>query len=206
MLDALNSILSLLLVAIGLYFAHNFRRQLALKVVDRRVESYSRLWAIMEVSGPWRAESGRGPMSGEERRELYGKMTRWYFGDGSGMLLMPVTRELYLNAKFNMICPDDELRLDLHRDALREFVPEESQRREDWRGELSMKQLSLLRAQMRADLQVFGLIYAGGLEPLDKAFLRMANVDLNKPPWTSPGSSRTRQFRLNDAQGNSSTP
>jgi hypothetical protein len=110
-LDTVNSYLSLLLIAIGLYLANNFRRQLQMKMVERRFEAYARLWALMKDSGPWRKEVGCDPMTLEEREELYDKMTNWYFGQGNGMLLTPVTRQLYLNAKFNMICENEYLRL-----------------------------------------------------------------------------------------------
>src|ERR671917_86006 len=82
-----NSLLNLLLVGAGIYLAHNLRRQLQLKVVDRRVESYARLWSLMEVAGPWRVEAGLGPMTPQERRELFDRMTGWYFDSGNGMLL-----------------------------------------------------------------------------------------------------------------------
>jgi len=60
-LTAANAVLNLALVAIGLYLANNLRRQLQLKVVDRRLESYSRLWAILRPAGPWRLELGGAP-------------------------------------------------------------------------------------------------------------------------------------------------
>jgi hypothetical protein len=75
LLTAANSALSLVLVAIGLYLANNLRRQLQLKVVDRRLESYSRLWAILRIAGPWRLELGGAPISAVERGELFDQMT-----------------------------------------------------------------------------------------------------------------------------------
>ena len=194
-LTAANAVLNLALVAIGLYLANNLRRQLQLKVVDRRLESYSRLWAILRPAGPWRLELGGAPMSAVERGGLFDQMTDWYFAEGNGMLLKPVTRELYLNAKFNMICKDKELRLDpaFSDDELAEkpIGPE----RDLWRGRLTMRQLSLLRAQMRNDVAVFGDLYQERLENEDKAFLRGAGVNLRDKPWKSARTGISRQFK-----------
>jgi hypothetical protein len=50
-LNTANNALNLLLVGIGLYLANNFRRQLHLKMADRRLEAYSRLWEVTKDSG-----------------------------------------------------------------------------------------------------------------------------------------------------------
>jgi hypothetical protein len=192
--NAVIGVLSLALVGIGLYLAHNLRRQLQLKMVDRRADAYSRLWEILKVSGPWRREIGRDPMSPEERRDLYGKMTDWYFGKGNGMLLPSVTRELYLNAKYNLICDEKDLRLILQPNDKSRTLFEQEREKAEWRGLLSMNQLSLLRAQMRTDLQVFGKVYSE-LDDLDRAFLRtVPRLDLNKKPWKSSGGPISREF------------
>lgn len=181
-LTVANSLLNLLLVGIGIYLAHNLRRQLQLKIVDRRLESYARLWGLMEVAGPWRVEAGLGPMTAQERRELFDRMTGWYFDSGNGMLLAATTRELYLNAKFNLICGDDELRPR----TLVSYLQGSAQEREQERGRLSMSQLSLLRAQMRYDLAIYGALYqTGALGAKDEIFLKEAGADLRKPPWRS---------------------
>jgi hypothetical protein len=184
-----------LLVAVGIYLANNLRRQLRLRIVDRQLESYTGLWALMEVSGPWRLETGFDPMSPQERRLLYDSMTDWYFGSGGGMFLGGETKELYLNAKYNLICADADLRPP----TISGRVPADPQVRERWRGSLSMSQLSLLRAQMRYDLAIYGLRYK--TEPLNEeetAFLRDADIDPRKKPWKSsrrvPGKDTVRGF------------
>jgi hypothetical protein len=48
-------------------------------MVDRRFESYSRLWELLEDTGPWRRDLGYRPIELEERKDLYNKMTDWYF-------------------------------------------------------------------------------------------------------------------------------
>jgi hypothetical protein len=137
---------------------------------------------LMEVAGPWRVEAGLGPMTSQERRELFDRMTGWYFDSGNGMLLAATTRELYLNAKFNLICGDGELRPR----TLVNYIQGSVQEREQKRGRLSMSQLSLLRAQMRNDLAIYGGLYqTGTLSAEDEIFLKEAGADLRKPPWKS---------------------
>jgi hypothetical protein len=111
-LKVLALVLNSLLVVVGLFLANNFRRQLLLKTVDRRADAYRRLWALMRVAGPWRVEAKRGLMTSAERWALYRRMSSWYFS-GDGMLLDEKTRDLYLNARFNLICDSDKLRLEL---------------------------------------------------------------------------------------------
>jgi hypothetical protein len=168
------------LAGVGIYLAHNLRRQLQLKIVDHRLNSYTLLWSLMERAGPWRIESGLRPISAEERKELYDNMTSWYYGSGNGMLLAPLTREIYLNAKFNLICPDERLRPH----SLIDFLSNDMDH-ERWRGSLSMSQLSMLRAQMRTDLAIYGLLYEA-TDPQDREFLMEAKADLRKPPWRQP--------------------
>jgi hypothetical protein len=178
--------ISSLLVVVGLYLAHNFRRQLQLKMADRRAEAYGRLWALMGVAGPWRVETGQGLMDETERRSLYHGMSSWYFS-GDGMLLQEKTRELYLNAKFNLVCDDHKLRLTLEtkedRDRLDAALKKRHDQLERWRSLLSMRQLSLLRTQMKSDLEIRGYTYQGDLTWLDIAFLKTARIDLGKRPW-----------------------
>jgi len=166
---------------------------------DRRskLESYTRLWALMEVAGPWKLESQLGPITPQERQELYDRMTDWYFGCGNGMLLDRTTREMYLTAKFNLICDDERLRpskLIKHR-------PQNSQERERWRGELSMSQLSLLRQSMRYDLAIYTHPYqTDPLQDAEKAFLNEAGVDLGKKPW-KPDTRSSQEGRSPRAFG-----
>ena len=181
-LQTTDTIFTIILSGVGLYLAYNLRRQLQLKIVDRRLESYASLWALMEVAGPWRIEAGLNPISVLERKELFDNMTNWYFGSGNGMMLAPTTRELYLNAKFNLICDDEKLRPD----TLIAFRPDDPHDRERWRGQMSMSQLSLLRAQMRYDLAIFGLLYqTDAFKSGEEEFLEEAGVNLRRRPWKS---------------------
>jgi hypothetical protein len=120
------------------------------------------------------------PISAKERKELYDNMTDWYFGCGNGMLLDRMTREIYLNAKFNLICEDEKLRPP----QLMNGRPQNLQEQGQWRGELSMSQLSLLRQSMRYDLAIYADPYqTGPLGDAEEMFLKEAGVDLGKKPW-----------------------
>jgi len=178
-LTAIIGLLNLVLVGVIGYLANNLRRQLHLKIVDRKLESYTRLWALMKEAGPWRLECGMGPISAQERKKLYDSMTDWYFS-GDGMLLDRTTREIYLNAKFNLICDDTDLRPT----ELIDGRPQNPQGQERWRAELSMKQLSLLRQSMRYDLAIYTDPYqTRPPEDPEKEFLKAAGADLGKKPW-----------------------
>src|SRR4051812_33138171 len=80
------------LTGIGLYLAHNLRRQQRLKVAEKRMESYGELWKLMEIARPSRLTAWErawessdplercGALTRDEARGLYGSMTHWYLG------------------------------------------------------------------------------------------------------------------------------
>ena len=109
-------------------------------------------------------------------------LTKWYYENGHGMYLSDKTRRLYLTAKDNLICPDDALKPPKLYDILKK-LPE--QNRIEKRGHLSIHQLSLLRARMRADLEVYSVLYFGDLQDEDKAFLEYCGENWHKKPWSS---------------------
>src|SRR5688572_343592 len=86
---------------VGLWLAHNYRRQVRLKLAERQVESYLRLWMLTGVGTPER----RTPMDAGERESLYQAMVRWYFDDGDGLFLSPRTRDLFVGVRSNLVCP-----------------------------------------------------------------------------------------------------
>jgi hypothetical protein len=89
--DWINIVVTLVLGAVGLYLAHSFRRQIQARVAEKRFESYGRLWAELKVASPLRRLTGEGPLSQDERRKLYDKLTDWYYDCGNGMLLSQQT-------------------------------------------------------------------------------------------------------------------
>jgi hypothetical protein len=156
---------------IGLYLTHSLRRQQRLRVAERRMASYQELWKLMEIARPTRLEEweAAGPLTREEARGLYASFTHWYFGAGHGMLLTETTKKLYLETKAS-----------LGRYAV--STDPDGQRA----GERAIQELSLLRQQMKLDLNIYGVSYFGDLDDEDKVFLRSAGINPRRwarPPW-----------------------
>jgi hypothetical protein len=206
--DAAGLVITTVLAVIGLYLAHSLRRQTSLKIAEQRIASYGELWKLMGVVRPTRltkaemsgvlatddARSEVGPLTRGEASSLYRAMTRWYFDAGNGMLLTDTTKWLYLEAK--------------HR--LGEFAAGDNP---EWEreGTRRISELSLLRLQMRSDLDIYGVSYFG--EPGgddDRAFLDAAGIDPTKwgrPPWHRRfGKHARRQARTISERGLHSSP
>jgi hypothetical protein len=77
---------TLVLTAIGLWFAHNYKRQLALKLSETRLKAYSCLWEISGVAAPTRLDGwgDDGYLQLNERRNMWAAMTDWYYTNGGG--------------------------------------------------------------------------------------------------------------------------
>ncbi|PWI13451.1 hypothetical protein DI272_04360 [Streptomyces sp. Act143] len=165
--------------SLGAHLAHDFRRQLDLKTAERRLQAYAALWALFRVASPTRTQ----PMDDAERYDLHQKVTDWYYADGNGMLLTDRTLMLYLKAKANLTCPVEEL----FPPSLRARAPKDPSVLAPWRGDLSQKQLSLLRTQMKVDLAIYGEVSAGSLSgrdhELERMFLEACGVELTEEPW-----------------------
>lgn len=73
---------AILLGLVGLWLANNYRRQIRLKLAERQVDSYIRLWKLTALATPDRTE----PLDHVERQKLYDEMVRWYFEDGDASL------------------------------------------------------------------------------------------------------------------------
>jgi hypothetical protein len=165
---------------IGLYLTHSLRRQQRLRVAEKRLDSYRDLWGLMAVARPTRLTEAdrKGPLTRKEAKDLYDDTTEWYFGNGNGMLLMDPTKMLYLNAK-------KELDKYAHGEG------------DDWRteGERVIRQLSLLRTQMKLDLDIYGHSYFDDeLNDDDRAFLRKAGIDPAR--WGRPSRLQMLRARL----------
>ena len=193
--DYLDIIVKLIIGLSGLYLANSFRRQIRQKTADGRTRAYSELWKLMEIANPhrvkdWHVGPLQGPLIYSERMELYSAFTGWYFIDGNGMFLGERTRRLYLLAKDNFICPDEELQPRNLFDILGlSTLPEE--KRLEKRGELSIRQLSLLRTRMKADLEVYGARFFDELLPEDLAFLKHCGENPRWKPWRRSPSQTT---------------
>ncbi|HEX2045452.1 MAG TPA: VOC family protein [Gaiellaceae bacterium] len=157
---------------VGLYLAHGFRRQQRLRIAEQRVDAYRKLWSHMLVARPSRLDppEHKPPLKPGEAAALHAEMTAWYFEGGNGMLLPHDTRELYLEAK-------DRLG--------RYALSGDGRPGREAEGRRRMRELSLLRSQMKNDLDIYGVFYFDSLDEGDREFLSAAGLDPDRwgRPW-----------------------
>jgi hypothetical protein len=158
-----------LLTIVGLYLTHSLRRQLTMRVGEKRLVAYAALWDKMSHVSPARVSAWMDqPLTLEERQELFRDFTKWYYENGNGMFLGENTRAVYLAVKDNLVCP---ARFFKPASIASTLESKSEQKQNDLRGRLSIRQLSLLRNRMKADLAVFGLLYHTDLNDTDIEFL-----------------------------------
>jgi hypothetical protein len=177
-------VVTVALAIVGLYLANSYRHQIALRVAERRLSTYAALWIKMGIATPVRIAAWNvpQPLTAKEREELFRAFTAWYFEDGNGMLVGDGTRTIYLRVKDNLVCPIEYYQPQSIRDKLQKLPPGEQ---EQARGTLAIRQLSLLRTRMKADLSIYGVPYHAGLDEDDKALLRHCGEKLSSKPWAS---------------------
>jgi hypothetical protein len=191
--------IGVVVTAVGVWFAHNYRRQVTLKLSETRLEAYSCLWQISGVAAPTRLDGwgDDGYLQLDERRDLWAAMTDWYYANGGGMLLTATTKDVYLSVKHNLICKSSDLRpaglagringqlglstgLDLD---------------DKVRGTLAIRLISLLRTQLKSDLAIYGATYSGKLDEYERFFLEESDVDLGSKAWAKAAGLDTRWHR-----------
>nr|WP_042179160.1 hypothetical protein [Kibdelosporangium sp. MJ126-NF4]CEL13664.1 hypothetical protein [Kibdelosporangium sp. MJ126-NF4]CTQ99350.1 hypothetical protein [Kibdelosporangium sp. MJ126-NF4] len=171
---------TLLLGLVGLWFAHNYRRQIRLKLAERQVESYMRLWTLTASATPFRTT----PLQPAELTKLYDDMGRWYFDDGDGMLASAAVRNLFVGVHTNLTCPIAAMKPSVLAAQLVALPHAEAERR---RGCAVIRQVSLLRTQLKRDLAMhFGVDYYSDLHPEDRAFLVSCGMSPRRRPWRGP--------------------
>jgi hypothetical protein len=175
---------------IGLYLAYSFHRQQRLKIAEQRIEAYRKLWSLMEPARPSRLDhpESAGSLSVAEARELYDRATAWYFEGGNGMMLTAQTRAMYLEAK---------RRLGAYSSGAR------SAKGNGTGGERRMRELSLLRTQMKFDLAMFGVFYPDSLDDQDNEFIDACGLDSRY--WGRPLTQRLLS-RLSPGNATSAGP
>jgi len=201
-MELADLLVGLAVTIIGLYLTHSLRRQQRLKVAEQRMASYGELWKLMEIARPTRLEAweAAGPLTRKEARGLYASMTHWYFGTAHGMLLTETTKKLYLKTKAS----------------LGRYVVGTDP---DWQhaGRRAIRELSLLRQQMKLDLALYGVSYFDdedegddedeekrkkGEKAEDEEFLRSAGIDPRRwarPPLPRRLATAARRIVANDA-------
>jgi hypothetical protein len=194
-LDIADLVVTAVLGVVGAYLAHNLRRQVALRVADRRLAAYSALWSRMGSASPVRLATWIArPLSLREREQLFREFTAWYYENGNGIFVGAGTRSMYLRAKDNLVCPVESFVPKAIRDRMLPLSAEE----QEWaRGCIAIRQLSLLRTRMRADLDVYGIPYHVELDESDRAFLVACGESLSSPPW-----NRRARHRAEAGSGN----
>jgi hypothetical protein len=168
---AVTVLLGLVTAYIGLSIRQKRRQEIAVNVADHRLDAYAALWAKIPLSPELRRLKGEPPLTPAELQEIFDQLTSWYYDEGHGMLLGVETRGIYLTVKTNLTCSPDQ------------FVPmsliDSVRGSDDVRSAAVVRQLSLLRSAMRADLEVYGKPWGKPLQPLDREFLYACRV----PGW-----------------------
>jgi hypothetical protein len=134
--DWASVVVTLFLGVAGFLIARNINRDLQLKMAERRLEAYERLWALMRVASPY-----SDPLDKAGRESLHGQLTDWYYARGDGMLLARATREVYLQVKDNLRRSHSEIVPDATRDRLMSLNGASAELEH---GRLAQRQLSLL--------------------------------------------------------------
>lgn len=165
---AVTILLGLLTAYIGLSIRQKRRQEIAVSVSENRFAAYADLWSKIPVSPELMKLTKAPPLTAKDLRALFDSMTVWYYTGGHGMLLGTHTRVIYLTVKTNLICEPDE------------FVPVSKQAgildNTEARSDLVIRQLSLLRTAMRADLELYGKSWGKSLEDDDREFLYACQV------------------------------
>jgi hypothetical protein len=173
------------LTAAGLYFGHALRRRTAQEVAERRIDAYLALWPVLRVAASTRTEGdwAGGPLTKQERKDLWDATTDWYYGKGetkpSGPFLTPRARRIYFKAKRNLLCPVDEIQPE----SSREYVRTAPEGEDAARGTLSIRQFSLVRWVMRFDIQLHTDPYLETLNHQDLAFLESCGIEWQDEPF-----------------------
>jgi hypothetical protein len=176
------------IAVVGLYLANGYRRQSRVRLAEARRSAYAQLWEKTMLAAPTRLEGAEGALRLEERTRLHQDLTNWYYRNGNGMLLDNRTRRIYLDAKHNLTCLSSNTRPDGVLQLLPVRLSEEAKR-----GCLSMRQLSLLRTQMKVDLAIFGDPYVRHLADHERLFLKNCGVSLYRKPWRKAARGEASQ-------------
>jgi hypothetical protein len=168
---------TILLGLVGLWLAHNYRRQIKLKLAERQADAYSRLWELTGRALPDRTS----PLDRAERTALYQEMVQWYIEDGNGIFLSMPSRDLYVAVRSNLVYPNSLIKPAQLANELVSMPEADAELR---RGCVSIRQISLLRTQLKTDLTIhYGYDYYSDLRADDRAFLKSCGLSLWRKPW-----------------------
>ena len=169
----------------GFAVAGSIGRDVKVRLAERRLAAYERLWGLMRAASPY-----DDPLDEQGRHSLHAAFTEWYYANGDGMLLERHSRSVYFEAKDNLARPVGELTPDVARRRIERLKAAEWERE---RGLLAQRQLSLLRTQLKSDLTIFGKPYGPPIGVEDRAFLEHCGVRTSRQPWREAGRARGSQ-------------
>jgi hypothetical protein len=84
---AVTLLLGLVTVYIGVSIRQKRRQEIAVNVADHRLDAYAALWSKIPQSPELRKLQGDPPLTPAELHVMFDQMTRWYYGEGHGMML-----------------------------------------------------------------------------------------------------------------------
>lgn len=132
---------------VGLWLAHNYRRQVRLKLAEHLFAGYCELWEHTLVI------SERGKIAGsEDRRMLAEQMESWYYKDGHGLLVPPPTRKLFVAVRLLLTASPDQAEPASLRKKLLTVEPDQA---EPILACACLRFTSLLRTQLKRDLAIY---------------------------------------------------
>ena len=166
---------TVILTGIGIWFSHNYRRQLRVKLADRRLEAYAALW---EISGKLRSSVAVGADMAL-RNTVSASMDDWYFDRGYGMLLSSPTRKLFFATKQALDYPADQRVPQLLKERLR-GIPEK--KRNLVVSCACSRYMSLLRTQLKDDLAIYGRISHNRRLSDERELLSSCGISPGRPP------------------------
>jgi hypothetical protein len=170
----------IIVALVGLWVANSLklrrRAEREIEAIRQRFATYDQFWTATRLAAPLR--DSQQALTSQDRADLHKTLGEWWFERKGGMLLGSPTRELYLMAKNNLICPVEELKPA----SAAEFVGRDPEK-DQARSQLAIRQLSLVRNSMRADLGIVTRPYGKTLEKVDRDFLRLGGVRLWERPW-----------------------
>ena len=184
----------------GFWVANSIKRrrrtELEVEAVSRRWDGYAQFFRATKPATPIRnVRGGEEILSEAARKDLHDDLSRWWFEDGGGMVLGEPSRSIYFIAKQNLVCPNETLTPPSARRLVTMELAKGSNHAEV-RSRLAIRQFSLLRMSMRADLGIMVRPYERPLDAFDRDFLRAAGVELWRRPWWTGGRREWLRERL----------
>lgn len=162
---------------VGLWLAHNYRRQVGLKLAERRIDAYIKLWTLLAVATPVRTT----PLDPAERTQIHDDMNHWYFTDGNGLYMSTPSRDLFMAVQANLTCPIPNIRPVTLAARLATMADADAERQ---LGCIGIRHISLLRTQLKADVNLhIGVNFYRKLRWIDRDLLRSCGLSPWRPPW-----------------------